>query len=133
MTLLNGAQNFQPDRWEEFLPVLQDALDHVGGVQSVEEILDALQHPNAHFWAWKKSFLIVELQPDLKRPTIRVLLGGGDLDELVNVARPDAERWGKEHGFQRFDVIGRTGWAKVLGPVGYKAKAIILAKELDHV
>lgn len=71
---------------------------------------------------------VIEEHPQERR--MLIWLAGGDLDELVNALRPRAEAWARINGCQRVLIIGRPGWERALGPMGYAPLARIIAKEL---
>jgi hypothetical protein len=62
---------------------------------------------------------------------INVLIVGGDGGEIVNILRPQAERWAKTQGCTHVISTGRAkGWARVLAPHGYRPSGDGLRKEL---
>lgn len=61
---------------------------------------------------------------------LHFMVAAGDLDTLVTVLRPEAERWAKRMGAIGAIVESREGWAKALKGDGYHPHQMTLRKDL---
>ena len=59
--------------------------------------------------------------------TLRIALGGGDMDDVKDIV-VDIEEFAKKRHFNAVDILGREGWHRVLP--GFKKKAVLLRKEI---
>jgi hypothetical protein len=54
----------------------------------------------------------------------------GDMDELITVLGPRAEKWGREHGCTIAMIEGRHGWSRTLRQHGWHHHSVTLLKDL---
>ena len=59
--------------------------------------------------------------------TLRIALGGGDMDDVKDIV-VDIEEFAKKRHFNAVDILGREGWHRVLP--GFKKMAVLLRKEI---
>lgn len=83
------------------------------------------------FWRSDNAALLTEIKP---YPTgakdIHVVISAGDMHEVVEILRPQAEEYGRARGCIGATVESRTGWARALKPYGYEAHQLTVRKEL---
>ena len=61
------------------------------------------------------------------RGVLRIGVAGGNLKDIVKLEKY-VIKYAKEKKYKYVDILGRTGWEKMLN--GYKKKAILLRKEI---
>lgn len=105
--------------------LLEAALAHEGVGRSVEDVLERIRIGDAQMWAGKSSFHITEIIIHPNRKTLHVWLSGGDMQELIEMA-PKLMAWGKSMGCTDATIEGRLGWERVLAPLGFEKKAVLL-------
>ena len=104
---------------------LEAALAHEGVGRSVEDVLERIKSGDAQMWAGKAAFHITEIIIYPNRKTLHVWLSGGDMGELIEMA-PKLMAWGKSMGCTDATIEGRLGWERVLAPLGFEKKAVLL-------
>lgn len=104
---------------------LEAALAHEGVGRSVEDVLEKIATGHAQMWAGENSFHITEIIVHPNRKTLHVWLSGGDMQELIEMA-PKLMAWGKKMGCTDATIEGRLGWERVLAPLGFEKKAVLL-------
>jgi hypothetical protein len=115
--------------WSRCKPWIAAALEHDGGLQTLEAVERAIEAGEAHFWPGKASAIVTQFWDFPTGRALNFWLAGGKLDELMNHMRPAIEAWGAEHGCNRFIIAGRPGWARALKPDGYTALWTALCKD----
>jgi hypothetical protein len=92
---------------------------------------DQILEGKVKFWRSENAALLTEIK---HYPTgamdIHVTIAAGNMREVVEILRPQAERYGKDLGCIGSTVESRPGWAKVLKPYGYEAFQLTVRKEL---
>lgn len=106
---------------------LEGALEYADYTHTIDDVWQAIISEYAAFFPLKKSAIVAEVVKYPNKKTCRIWLAGGDLDELLDAEKYVAE-WGKSHGCDAMEIVGRHGWKKKL--VDYKSVATVLAKEL---
>lgn len=75
--------------------------------------------------------LITEIVDYPQTKLCRLLLGTGEQPEKVLELWPWFAKWCKERGVEWTELVGRPGWEKVLRPLGFQKKSIILTKRVE--
>lgn len=83
------------------------------------------------FWNSDNAALLTEIKtyPTGARD-IHVVISAGDMREVVEILRPQAEEFGREAGCLAATVESRVGWARALKPHGYESHQLTVRKEL---
>lgn len=83
------------------------------------------------FWRSPNAALLTEIKT---YPTgaidIHVVISAGDMREVIEILRPQAEDYGRGLGCIAATVESRMGWARALKPHGYEAHQLTVRKEL---
>jgi len=109
---------------------IDQALAHAGRSHRLEDVLAMVATGAAQLWRGAASAMVTVVEDDPCERRLLIWLAGGDLEELVGVLRPAAERWAKAQGCRRVLIIGRPGWERVLAGEGYAPLARIVTKDL---
>jgi hypothetical protein len=115
------------DEWERCRPWLEGALEHCGGTHSLDDVRRCVEQRSARFWAGREAAMVTEIVTYPQFSTLNFWLAGGDLGELRDELRPQAEAYARDLGCRYATIVGRAGWAKALG---YRPVHWTCAKEL---
>lgn len=119
-----------PTDWARCAPWIDAALTHAGRSHELADVQEMVAQDQAQFWPGDRAAMVTLVEDEPRERRLLIWLAGGELEELVNLLRPAAERWAQEQGCRRVLVIGRPGWERALAPEGYAPLARIIAKEL---
>lgn len=108
-----------------FLEVMDEryhTLDWLDG-----QVLDG----KVQFWRSDNAALLTEIKtyPTGARD-IHVVISAGDMREVIEILRPQAEAFGHSLGCIAATVESRIGWARALEPYGYETHQLTVRKEL---
>ena len=92
------------------------------------ELLDDLANDRAMLWPGARCALVTRITQDPER-TIHVWLGGGDLQEMVEM-RAGIEAVGRLMGCTAATIAGRKGWERVFRAHGFERIDDMLRKAL---
>ncbi|MEM9584785.1 MAG: hypothetical protein AAGA08_16865 [Pseudomonadota bacterium] len=109
--------------------LLVDALDR-DPLHDLSSVIEQINAGHMQVWSTDTSLLITEI---VIYPTGRVLqtfAAGGEMAEIVNVLRPEAEVWAKAQGCVRSLVEAPRAWSKALRGEGYEIFTYVMSKEL---
>jgi hypothetical protein len=109
---------------------LERALAYGGNTHTVNDVLDAVARGDAQMIGDAKGLLVTELQHYPQMAAIRIWLASGELRACLDLL-PQVERFAREVGARRLDVVGRMGWARALATRGWAAKGLWLSKEIE--
>lgn len=97
---------------------------------TLDEIIEEIaQGRSVAFWG-EQSVMVCTLHRHHDVVTGHVWLAGGDLDELRDTLRPQAEQWAKSEGAQYATIEGRRGWVRALKGEGFEEASVTLRKAL---
>ena len=116
--------------WRRAAPLLDRALAHAGRSHGLNDVRAMIAAGEARLWLGEHAALVALIEDDPRERRLLIWLAGGDLAELMQRLRPEAEAWGRTEGCRRAVIIGRAGWERALAPEGYAPLARIIAKEL---
>lgn len=81
----------------------------------------------ARWWPGEHSDVFTRID----RGVLEIGPVAGDADEMLNIILPQIEDWARAEGCAEVHVqAGRSGWSRVLKPLGYAEAAVILRKKL---
>ena len=63
-------------------------------------------------WPAERGCLVTEIQVYPRKKVLNVFLGGGDMDQLLDMEAA-AAAWGKAQGCTMATIQGRPGWERV--------------------
>lgn len=106
------------------------ALKHGDDVYTLSDVEFAIRSGEARFWPGRASALVAKVEEFPRARWLMLWLAGGDLTELRDELRPQAEAWGKAQNCSKVVIIGRAGWYKSLCGEGYSATATVVGKDL---
>lgn len=101
------------EEWLRCRTMLIPAIEREG-THTERDVFDRIVDGHAQLWSASASACVTELVEYPRRKVCRVWLGGGDLDEMVEVLCPAVQAWAREHGCSRAEVNGRR-WCRLLG------------------
>jgi hypothetical protein len=120
------------NEWERCKPWIEAALNRGGGLYGIEDVFQMICEGEARFWSWPNCAAVTR-RIGRRKVALEVWLGGGDLKELRDVARPHFEAFARGQGFAYVTGIHgpkRRGWQRVLEILGYRPMWTTLVKEL---
>ena len=112
--------------WERCRPWIEAALEYSHGVYEIEDVEAEIGKGEAVFWPGEAAAAVTQFIETRKGKFLLFWLAGGDLPELRRM-HDAIRRWGIEQGCSRSLIIGRPGWARVLG---YEPAWTTMTKEL---
>lgn len=107
---------------DEIWSVLKPAAE-IGDFATREDLEDGIEKGHFMLWTKNKSAIVTS---KIKN-TIRMGLGGGDLKDIKALVK-DIEAYAKSHWMSHVDILGRSGWERVLP--GYDKQAVLLRKKV---
>lgn len=107
---------------------IEAALEHSGGTHEWQDIVDGIATGNMQLWPAERGCLVTEIVEYPRKRVLNVFLGGGDLDQLVEM-HDAVQAWGEAQGCVGATIIGRAGWERVYRERGWKRQHVVLAKE----
>lgn len=96
----------------------------------IEELDAKVADGSALLWMTDKSAVAGEVQRYPNALVLHCLCATGDLGEIIDVLRPQAEEWARQAGCTHVTVESREGWVRVLKKRGYGAHTVTLGKRL---
>jgi hypothetical protein len=114
---------------EKARPLLQPALDRGGNTHKWDDIVNALVKGSMQLWVGEKSAAVTEILAYPEKKVLHVFVAGGNMNELISMI-DSAKEWAKLQKCDSMTISGRRGWEKVLSKEGWKAKMIVMEKEL---
>lgn len=117
MNYLTWREAFAQGMDQRFYPI-----EYLDGLVAAGEVF---------FWFGEQAAVCGRLKqyPGSAR-VLEMLVGAGDLTEILNVLRPRLEAWAKAWGCSHVLVESREGWAKALKIHGYEPWQVAVMKEL---
>lgn len=94
---------------------------------SVDDLEADVLNGRAYVWSGDRSDVFTRIENGVCE------MGpvAGDLEEMMERALPDIERWARDNQCREMFVqAGRSGWVRELAPHGYELAAVILRKKL---
>ena len=123
---------------DQWLPVLQRAVDDADGRWSTEELLNDVADGRLMVWIVSRETKVLGVF------TTRVIesrvrwvmvedLAGDDLHEWIYEAHHALDVWAREMGATQIVLEGRKGWERVLRPLGYESTRIQAVRRLENL
>ena len=99
---------------------------------SREAILALIQSGEAQLWNTDNSILVTELIKNNQSGalSIQVVVGGGELSEIIPGLTTQAEQWAKSLGAKKARFDGRPGWVRAMRSYGYHEVSRTAEKDL---
>lgn len=116
-------------REDQIVERLQRALDRGGNTHTVADVVEAARQGAAQIWEQGDGIVATELVRYPQRMALRYWLAAGRLDDLLDLA-PRLEDWARGHGATRVEAVGRRGWTKYTGALGYQPAGVLFTKEI---
>lgn len=110
--------------------LLRRAIEHSYQKFTLEEVAAEISEGRSTLFRGERSVMVCTLQKHHDEITGHVWLAGGDLDELRDVLRPQAEAWVKANGGSYATIEGRRGWVRALRDQGFEEVAVTVRKRL---
>lgn len=96
---------------------IEDALEYSGGLYDLADIRQGIEESRYQLWPGARSVVVSELCRYPRANAVNVLLGGGDLTELLEMA-PHILAWAKANGCEVATIFGRPGWSRAFKQIG---------------
>lgn len=113
---------------EEVERLLQPAIERNGQL-TWDSVYELILQEKVQLWTGEKSAIVTYIMNYPTGTHLCWLLAGGKLEEIKSKLKPLIEEWAKLKGCTQAEIIGRSGWSKVLKD--YKnTKKVKLTKEL---
>ena len=123
---------------DQWLPILQKAIDDADGRWSAEQLLADVEAGHILVWVVSRETKIVGVF------TVRVIqsrvtwvlvedLAGEDIHSWLLEGHHALETWARELGAKQILIEGRRGWEKVLRPLGYETRRVQAVKHLETI
>ena len=110
-------------------PWLDAALRHGGNRHTRESIWQGIVRGQYQFWPYERAAGVTHVDVYPTGNVLQLWLVGGELDEVLR-REPELAEWGRSVGCVAMQLVGRQGWAKALGPLGYSRGDVVLTRGL---
>lgn len=97
----------------------------------IEDVEALIESGEAQLWQGLDSAAVTEVVVYPRLKVMHLWLCGGDMEEIVNVMLPEAEKQALAWGCDRMTTGGRIGWNRVLRSHGFTPIAEVCAKDLQ--
>jgi hypothetical protein len=114
---------------ERCRPWIEAALEYSGGTHLFEDIDAGIKSGRFQLWPAERGCLVTEILVFPRKKVLNVFLGGGDLEQLVDMHDAVAA-WGVQQGCTSATINGRPGWKRVYASRGWKPIFTTLGKDL---
>lgn len=109
----------RPKRWAAAEPILAPALEYDIGERSIEEIRASFEGGALELFTAGRSALLAELIGLADGKVLHIYLAAGELGEVTNILRPQAELFARMNGATAAIIGGRRGWIRAWRQHGY--------------
>lgn len=110
--------------------LIRAAIEQTYEPYTVEEVVTEIREGRSALFAGESSVMVCTLHRHNDEITGHVWLAGGDLEELRDVLRPQAEEWARANGAAYATIDGRRGWVRALKEHGFKEVSVTVRKAL---
>lgn len=111
-------------------PWIEAALEYSGGTHDFDDIVEGLQKGVMQLWPTPRGCIITEIVIYPKKKVLNVFLGGGELDQIMEMHESVIE-WAKAQGCKALTMTGRFGWKKPLAVHGWKPLHASYVKDFE--
>lgn len=124
------------DRWEEFTPRLNSAIEYSHGDFDLEDVRRDIQSGEMQVWALESmtgglhSICTTQIVNYDRQRVCTVVLAEGGIDSRWAPAIEIIGRWAKEKNCVRLDAHARRGWLRAADNFGFKHLYTVIYKEL---
>jgi hypothetical protein len=112
---------------------VERAVDRTDGLVSAEQHRNACAEGIRCLWfVWdveKKECVAAFVTEVINDVFFMWVCGGKRMNEWKQLAQDGLEQWARDYDCKGMQLWGRPGWARVLGPLGYKKTLIAMNKE----
>lgn len=105
-------------QWNACRQWLLPAVECSGEDMEEGDLINALVTGQAQIWPGEEAAMVTQLVEQDGHRLLHVLLGGGNLRELL-LMHFGVASWGRAMGAQWATINGRAGWGRVLEPFGF--------------
>lgn len=121
---ITAAMRRLAERFPKDVTLESLASDVIAGKQQLWLILDGEQ-----FLSFVMSEMKTNTATGHRHVTVTSMAGEDGVDSAPLIQ--DIETWAKEHGADEIRVVGRYGWKRPLGSLGYEMDAALFRKDLN--
>ena len=119
----------QVNELERCRPWIEAALEYSGGTHEFEDVAKGIVECRMQLWPSPRGCIVTEIVIYPKKKTLNVFLGGGELDQLLDM-HSDVTDWAKHYGCEALTITGRFGWKKPLKAHGWTPLHASFQKEI---
>jgi len=109
----------RPKRWAAAEHLLAAAMEYDIGTRSLTDIQIAFERGDFELFTTGRSALLAELLEISNEKVLRHYLAAGDLSEVTDILRPQAELFARMNGATAAIIGGRRGWVRAWKSHGY--------------
>jgi hypothetical protein len=114
----------------EAADLIRAAIEQTYEPYTVEEVVAEIEKGHATLFAGETSVMVCTMHRHNDEMSGHVWLAGGDLEELRDVLRPQAEEWARANGAAYATIDGRRGWVRTLKEHGFEEVSVTVRKML---
>lgn len=108
----------------DFLPELQEALQHSGGTHTVKDVARMVLNEEAQLWVEGDGLIVTEIEQYPQGPVLNFWLAAGEMNDVL-AQLPEIYEWGREVGCEKATMTGRRGWERVLAHDGWERTPLV--------
>lgn len=127
-----------PKLWHIVAPLLSEAVTLSEGRYDMRAVLDSLRARHSLLWVIYDDDLVVRAAfTAAKRQYPKAawlaveFMGGDGMHEWIAAVVDTLTSYAKDSGLAGLEMSGRTGWKRVLGPLGWRENAVLLVKRFE--
>lgn len=109
---------------------IEAAVEHCRHTHSIEDIEQGIADGTYQFFSMPNCAVVVRIVEYPRKKCLNYFLVGGDLNELMTKMEPHLTAWAKSQGCTVATLVGRAGWLRTLGKLGYTPAWSAAYKEL---
>lgn len=115
--------------WARCRPWIKAAIDKGLGLETIEDVERFIANCRYQFWPGASSAAITEIVQFPRAKVLIVRMGGGDLNELVEIEKTLC-RFARANGCTTIMGEGREGWQRVCEKMGYRFASVCMLKDI---
>lgn len=116
--------------WLRCRPWIEAAVEHCRETHTIEDIEHGIEDGTYRFFSMPNCAAVVRIIQYPRKKCLNYFLVGGDLNELMTKMEPHLTAWAKTQGCTVATLVGRAGWLRKLGKLGYTPSWSAAYKEI---
>lgn len=125
------------DVWDSVSDHIGPALERSGTGNTLDDVKGYLEDERCMLWLVRNeaaehvASLVLHLMPARKSLTVW-LMGGSEMQDWSHDVQPLLTRYAQEHGMDRVEAYIRPGGARLLRPLGWRTRQVLIDLEVEH-